>query len=126
MPLRRLVLRNVVDKDLQPPGSAAVVEVETEAADLKRLAPTLVLPGVDAGVELMKDLVVAREKRLIEDLGVTLINLRPKQRCRDHDAEADGVESHVRRVRRRVRVRSLLSLRPTDGETADEQAQGKK
>ena len=43
VPLRRLVLLDVVDQHLEPAVDAAVVEVEAEAADLERLAAALVL-----------------------------------------------------------------------------------
>src|SRR5262249_42574750 len=46
VPLRALVLLYVVYKNFQTAVDAAVIEVETEAADLERFAAALVLPRV--------------------------------------------------------------------------------
>jgi hypothetical protein len=59
VPLRALVLLYVVYQNFQTAVDAAVIEVETEAADLERFAAALVLPRVDARVERMEDLIVA-------------------------------------------------------------------
>ena len=70
MALCGLILLNVVDQHLQPAADAAVVQVESEAPDLNRLAAAFVLANVDAGIELMEDLIVSREERLLEDFGI--------------------------------------------------------
>ena len=57
--LRRLILRNVIDQNFEASVEAAVIEVEAESAKLKRLATTLVLPGVDAAIERFDQLIVA-------------------------------------------------------------------
>ena len=54
MPLRSLVLLDVVDEHLQPAVDAAVIEVEAEAANLERLAAAFVLSGVDAGASVRR------------------------------------------------------------------------
>ena len=59
VPLRALILLHIVHEDFQSAVDAAVVEVESEAADFERFAAALVLPRVDARVERVKDLVVA-------------------------------------------------------------------
>jgi hypothetical protein len=87
-----MVLRHVVDQHAQPTVDAAMVEIETEAADLERLAAAFVLPGVDARVQQMEDLVVAREKRLTENLGVAEINRRGQRCRRDDDALVDRAQ----------------------------------
>ena len=86
VPLRRLVLLHVVHQHLEPAADAAVVEVETEAPDLERLAAALVLPGVDTRVEHVENLVVAREQGAVEDFGIAAVKRRFHGRCRDHDA----------------------------------------
>src|SRR5262249_44536424 len=60
--LRALILLHAVDEYLQSAIHAAVIEVETEAADLQRLAAAFMLSRVDASVELLDHLVVAIEK----------------------------------------------------------------
>ena len=46
MPLARLVLLHVIDQDLQAAVDSAVIEVESEAADLQGLSSALVLACV--------------------------------------------------------------------------------
>jgi C4-dicarboxylate transporter DctM subunit len=75
--LRAVVLRNVIDGDAQTAIDAAVVEVETESADLERRAAALVLAGVDPGIQQVEQLVVAREQRLAEGLAIAQIKLWP-------------------------------------------------
>ena len=62
VPLRRLILLHVIDEDFQAAARAAVIGVEAEAANLKRLAAALVLAGVDPGGERLQELIVAREE----------------------------------------------------------------
>ena len=49
--LRALILLDVVDKDLEAAVDAAMIEIETKPADLERLSPTFMLPGVNASVQ---------------------------------------------------------------------------
>ena len=70
MPLRALVLLDVVHQHFQPAVYAAVIEIESEAPDLERLAAAFVLAGIDSGVELLEDLVVAGEQRALEDFAL--------------------------------------------------------
>ena len=86
MPLRSLVLLHVVHQDFQAAVLSAVIEVETEAAKLERFAAAFVLAGVDAGVELLEHLVVAREQGAIEHLGIAQIQGRLGGLGGDHDA----------------------------------------
>ena len=74
--LRALVLLDIVDQDLQAAVHAAVIEIETEPADLERFAAAFVLPRIDARVELLQQLVVAREQRAVEDFGVPEVDGR--------------------------------------------------
>src|SRR5437879_1956024 len=61
MALRSLILLNVVHQDLETAVHASVIQIEAEPADLERFAAAFLLPGVDAGIEHMKELIVARE-----------------------------------------------------------------
>ena len=72
--LRALVLLDIVHQDFQSAVDAAVVQVESEAANLERFAAAFVLTGVDAGVELLQHLIVARKQSPVEDLGVPHID----------------------------------------------------
>src|SRR5690242_11412696 len=85
-----------------------MIEVKAEASDLNGLASTLVLPRVDAGVENVEDLIVAREQRAAEDLRVLVIDLRLHRMGGDDD--------------RRVLARDLglLSRRNTREHQADQ------
>ena len=65
--LGRLVLLYVVHQNFESAVHAAVIEVESEAPDLHRLAASFMLSGVDSGIEDVKDLVVAREASTAED-----------------------------------------------------------
>ena len=76
MPLCRLVLLNIVNQHFQAAVYAAVVQIESKAPDLKRLSTALMLPGVDARPDLVEDLIVAREERILEDGLVTAVNGR--------------------------------------------------
>jgi hypothetical protein len=53
-----------------------VIEIETEAPDFERLPAALVLPSVDPRVEYVEDLVIAREKRPLEDFGIAAVDCR--------------------------------------------------
>ncbi len=72
--LRALILLDVVHQHLQPAVDAAVIEIEAEAADLERLAAAFMLAGVDAGIQLLQHLIVAREQGAVEDLGVAQVD----------------------------------------------------
>ena len=47
VPLRRLILLDVIHQHLQAAVDAAVIEVEAEAAHFNRFPAALVLPGVN-------------------------------------------------------------------------------
>ena len=86
--LRALILLHVVHQHFESAVDAAVIEIEAEAADLERFAAAFVLAGVDAGVELLQHLVVAREQRAIEDFGVAQVDGGLERLGGDHDALA--------------------------------------
>jgi hypothetical protein len=65
---------HVIEEDLQSAVDPTVVEVETEASDFEGLAAALMLSGVDSGVQLLEDLIVARKKRTIKDLHASHID----------------------------------------------------
>src|SRR5208337_542515 len=81
-----LVLRNVIDEHLETAVQAAVVEVESKAANLKRLAAAFVLAGVDAAVERFEELVVAQKQRVLVDGVIPAVNRGVRGRGGDHDA----------------------------------------
>ena len=62
VPLGGLILLHVIDQNFQPAVHSAVIEIETEAADLQRLSSAFVLPSVDARRQRIEDLVVAAEQ----------------------------------------------------------------
>jgi hypothetical protein len=72
--LRPLILLHIVDKNFEATIDAAVVEVESEAADFERLASPFVLSDVDTSVELLKNLIVTSEERAAEDFAIAKIN----------------------------------------------------
>ena len=76
MPLRRLVLLNIVHQNLHPAAHATVIQIKPEAANLNRLSAAFMLARIYARVELVKYLVVAREQRLLNDLFVPMIDQR--------------------------------------------------
>ena len=76
VPLGALVLLHIVHEDLESAADAAVIEVEAEAANLQGFPPALVLSGVDAGVEHMKDLVVAGKDGASEYFRVAAAKVR--------------------------------------------------
>src|SRR5579871_6670134 len=76
MGLRRLILLHIVHQHLESAIHAAVIEVEAEAADLEGFAAAFMLAGIDSGVELLKELVIARKQGAVEDLGVAKVELR--------------------------------------------------
>ena len=63
MALARLVLRQVIHDNLQTTIDAAVVEIESKAANFKGLAAPLVLARVDTRVESFEKLVVPFKER---------------------------------------------------------------
>ena len=83
MALRALVLLDVIEHDFKTTVDAAMIEIETEAADLERFAAPFVLARVDSGIELLEDLVVACKQRAVEDFGVTKIDCRFDANCRN-------------------------------------------
>ena len=76
VPLRALILLHIVHQDFESAADAAVIEVEAEAADLQGFPPAFVLPGVDAGIQDVKDLVVAGEESAGEDFRVAAVDAR--------------------------------------------------
>lgn len=84
-----LVLLDVVDEDFHAAADAAVIQIEAKAADLDGLAAALVLAGVDAGIELMEDLIVAGEEGLVEYLLIALIDGRFHRGGGDGDGSMD-------------------------------------
>ena len=92
MALRGLVLCDVVDRHPQAAVDAAVVQVEAEPTDFQRLAAAFMLPGVDARVEQVKDLIIAGKKRFVEDFGVAHVDARAQGRCRNRDAFMQRLE----------------------------------
>ncbi|MGA2186217.1 MAG: hypothetical protein ABSH47_24645 [Bryobacteraceae bacterium] len=63
-----------------------MIQIETKTPDLKRLAATLVLPRVDSGIQLLKDLIVARKQGSIEYFLVAQIDGGLYRFRRDDDA----------------------------------------
>jgi len=61
VPLRTLVLLNVVDQHFKAAVHPAVVQIETESPHFERFPPALVLAEVDSGVQLLEKLVVTGE-----------------------------------------------------------------
>ena len=113
MPLRSLILLDIVHQHFQPAADAAVIEIESEPPYLDRLPAAFMLARVDARVEHMENLVVAREQRLIENLAVAPVERRLDRRRRDHDAL----------VEHRNRGRVFLVLRKADREGGDQDQQ---
>jgi hypothetical protein len=68
MPLGRLILRHIFHQDFEPAIYAAVVQIESETADLDRFSTALMLAGIDACIERLEHLVIARKQRLAEDV----------------------------------------------------------
>jgi hypothetical protein len=88
--LRCLILSHAVNEDFEAAGDAAVVEVKAEAAYLQRLAAALVLPGVDAGVERLEELIVARKETVFVERVVAAVNARFERRILDDNTFMDG------------------------------------
>ena len=71
--LRRLILLHIIDENFHAAADAAVVQIEPEPPDLDRLPAALVLPGVDASVQLVKNLIVAGKQRPLKHLFVAVV-----------------------------------------------------
>lgn len=110
MPLRGLVLLNVVHQHLQAAVYPAVVQVKAKAADFDRFATALVLTGVDAGVELVEDLVVTGKQRLLEDFSVAVVDRWFDGLGGDDDAGPDDRQGRL----------CFLRQQPRDGEQQQE------
>jgi hypothetical protein len=74
VPLGTLVLLHVVHHHLEAAVHATVVEIEAETPDFKRFAAALVLARIDACVQLLEDLIVPREQRAVESLGIAKVH----------------------------------------------------
>jgi hypothetical protein len=74
MSLRGLILLCVVDEHFEAPIESAMVEVEAKAAHFDRFAASFMLTDIDAGIELVEDLVITREQRLVENGSVSIVN----------------------------------------------------
>src|SRR2546425_8119380 len=74
MALGSLVLLNAVNQDLQAAVHPTVVQVESEATDLKRLPASLLLTCVDSSVQCLKELVLPSEEGLLINLVVPAVN----------------------------------------------------
>ncbi len=72
--LRGLVLLDVIHHHLEASVHAAVIEVESKPAHFNRLAAAFVLAGIDSGVQLVEDLVVAGKEGLLEDFGISAVD----------------------------------------------------
>src|SRR5262249_905392 len=72
--LRALILLYMIQQHLKAAVDAAVVKIKAETANLQRLAAAFMLPGVDAGIQLLQNLIVPREERPVEHFGVAKIN----------------------------------------------------
>jgi hypothetical protein len=75
--LSGLILLNIIDHDFQPAVDSAMIEIESETANLERLATALVLPGIYPGRQRVKDLVVAGEECSLEAEGPRPIQMHP-------------------------------------------------
>src|ERR1041385_4806466 len=76
MPLGRLILRHIFHQDFEAAIHAAVVQIESETADLDRFSAALMLAGIDACIERLEHLVIARKQRLAEDLCIAPVKRR--------------------------------------------------
>ena len=65
MPLCTLVLLHVINQNFQPATYPTMIEVETKPPNLKGLATSFMLAGVDAGVQTLKQLIVAQKERVL-------------------------------------------------------------
>jgi hypothetical protein len=86
MPLGSLILLNVIQEHLEPAIHAAMIQIEAETSDLKRFATALVLAGVDAGIELLEDLIVTAEKSPVEHLRIAKVERGFESLCRYNHA----------------------------------------
>jgi len=85
VPLRALVLLHVVHQHFESAADAAVIQIEAEAADLQGFPSAFMLPGVDPGVQDVKDLVVAGEEGAGEDFRVAAVDAGFDGLGGDHD-----------------------------------------
>ena len=72
--LSGLILLNVIDHDFQTAADSAMIEIESETANLERLATALVLPGIYPRRQRVKDLVVAGEECALVNSVIALVN----------------------------------------------------
>jgi len=91
LPLCRLVLRNIFHQTFQPAVHATMIQIEPKAPDSRGFAAALMLPRVES----LEHLIVAREQRLAEDLGVPAIKRRfDRPRC-DCDAGMTRLDDRI-------------------------------
>src|SRR3974377_1463198 len=86
MPLGSLILLNVIQPHLEPTIHAAMIQIEAETSDLKRFATALVLARVDAGIELLEDLIVTAEKSPVDHLRIAKVERGFESLCCDNHA----------------------------------------
>jgi hypothetical protein len=86
VPLCSLVLLDIINKNLESAVHASMVEVKSETPNLQRFPSALVLAGINARVQLLKDLIIPREKRPVKNFAVTEINRRFQCSCGNHQA----------------------------------------
>jgi hypothetical protein len=86
MPLSGLVLLDVIDQDFQTSVHATVVQVESKASNLQRLAPALVLASTDSRSQSVEDLIVPAEESLGVHGIVSAINCWIESARCDHHA----------------------------------------
>ena len=92
MALCSLILLDVIDQNFEAAVDAAVVEVETEAADFERFSAPFMLAGIDAGVQLLEDLIVTGEQSVVKNARVAEIDARLKNMCRYYESLFAGFE----------------------------------
>ena len=86
MALRPLILLNVIHQHLQPAVDASMVQIEPEAPHFHRLTAALMLPQIDARVQLLQHLIIAREERFVEDFRIAHVDSRFQRLSGNHDA----------------------------------------
>src|SRR5215831_11488302 len=117
MPLRSLILLNVVQQYLKAAMHAPMIQIEPETPYLKRFTAAFVLARVDAGIELLEDLIVPAEKSPVEHLRIAKVERWFENPCRDDHALRLSVYSAELKLRSDVLVSDQNEVLRNRGES---------
>ena len=85
MSLSPLILLDVVHENFETAADAAVIQIEAKAPYLYRLSASFMLPGIDARIQSMEHLVIAREQGILVNRAIAPFDTGVEGGGDDHD-----------------------------------------